>query len=271
MGRLIGIKYFLSQAAYNEEKGWQTLLRRLRRESLDDTPAEDISHGDYDPYKSMQCEIAQLIRKQFGDRLLRRTQRSLTPEGNPLISLPPLEEHTFVIELQPWELLIIDALTAQVAAEYVTIWTGHGIKCIDCILIRLNDVSFSRILSTRFYLEYRMGVGYARQDLKDPIPSFKTMDDWTARKATKIDTCARICQYLTSTDRAGIPYVEDGAVCFPPIPPLGPGKQDKRTNKVLIYQEFPSLGPLLRNVSGCQCLCARLRLIYFLGPETLQC
>ena len=90
---------------------------------------------------------------------------------------------------------------------------------------------------------------YARRDLKDPIPLFKTLDDWTSRKATKIDTCARICQYLTSSDRARVPKAENGSVIFPPIPPLKPGEQEKRTNKILIYQEFPSLGPLLRNVS----------------------
>lgn len=86
--------------------------------------------------------------------------------------------------------------------------------------------------------------------MKDPYPSFKTMKGWLKRRGTKIDTCARICQYLTSSDRAGIPFEENGSVVFPPIPALKPGRVDKKTNKILIYQEFPSIGPLLRNVSG---------------------
>ena len=115
MGRLIGIDHFLSQEAFNQEKAWQALLRRRRRETLEDTPAEDTSSDD--PYKITQCEIAQTIRQQFGDRLLRRTQTSLNPEGRPLVDLPALNEKTFVIELEAWELEIIDALTAKVAAE----------------------------------------------------------------------------------------------------------------------------------------------------------
>ncbi|KAF9523073.1 P-loop containing nucleoside triphosphate hydrolase protein, partial [Crepidotus variabilis] len=229
MGRLIGIQHFLSPQAFTDEKGWQAMLRRLRRESMDDTKAEDISATDYDPYKSMQCEIAQKIRVQFGDRLLRRTLKSVDRDNRLLIDLPPLIEETFIIELQAWELLIIDGLTAKVAAD-------------------LSDVTFARIVSTRFYIEYRMGVGYARKDLKDPIPSFKTLKGWRKRKSTKIDSCARICKYLTSSDRAGTPRVEEGAIVFPPVPPLAPGLAEKKTNKILIYQEFPSLGPLLRNI-----------------------
>lgn len=121
MGRLIGIQHFLSPQAFSEEKGWQAMLRRLRRESMDDTKAEDISATDYDPYKSMQCEIAQKIRLLFGDRLLRRTLKSVDSNNRLLIDLPPLIEETFIIELQPWELEIIDNLTAKVAAECVYI------------------------------------------------------------------------------------------------------------------------------------------------------
>lgn len=117
MGRLIGIKYFLGNKAYTQEKSWQATLRRLRRESLDDTRADDISPEDHDPYKGMQCVIAQDIRKKYGDRLLRRTIASLGYDGKPLISLPPLVEHTFVVDLEPWESEIMEGLATKVAAE----------------------------------------------------------------------------------------------------------------------------------------------------------
>lgn len=91
-----------------------------------------------------------------------------------------------------------------------------------------------------------MCVGYARYDLSDDIPVFVTMEEWLAKKSTKFDICVRISLYLLVRDDAPDIEVKDGDVFFPPMPE---GKYFTRLNKILIYQEFPSLGGLLRNVS----------------------
>lgn len=94
-----------------------------------------------------------------------------------------------------------------------------------------------------------MGVGYARQSLKEEIPRFKTLSEWDERKSTKFDICARMCQHLLSCDDAPEMVLANGTVSFPEIPNPQLGKVALRTTKILIYQEFPCLGPLLRNVS----------------------
>lgn len=93
-----------------------------------------------------------------------------------------------------------------------------------------------------------MGVGYARLSLKEPIPTFKTLEEWEQHKSTKMDICAQMCRHLLSRDDAPAMTFQDGQVIFPPISSGEPEEAVKQDTKVLIYQEFPSLGPLLRNV-----------------------
>jgi hypothetical protein len=94
-----------------------------------------------------------------------------------------------------------------------------------------------------------MLVGFAKRDGEE-IPTFKTLEQWDALKSTKMDACARICRHLLSRDDAPAIIFKDGEAIFPTIPP----HQQSRTRiyqetKILIYQEFTSLGPLLLNVS----------------------
>ena len=99
-----------------------------------------------------------------------------------------------------------------------------------------------------------MSVGFARLNLDEEIPTFRSLEEWEGKKSTKIDTCARMCQHILTRDDAMEISIKDGAVFFPPNPELAPGATVSRKTKILIYQEFPSLGPLLRNVSFCQFL-----------------
>jgi hypothetical protein len=41
---------------------------------------------------------------------------------------------------------------------------------------------------------------------------------------------------------------KDGQVFFPEIPPPAPGEIVTTLEKILVYHEFPSFGPLIRNV-----------------------
>lgn len=84
-------------------------------------------------------------------------------------------------------------------------------------------------------------------DRKD-IPHFKSLSEWAEHKSTKMDTLARICKHTLSSDRAPPVEFVDGQAIFPPIPRLQKGEKDTATVKIAIYQEFPSLGKVLRNV-----------------------
>lgn len=106
------------------------------------------------------------------------------------------------------------------------------------------------IVSRSFYIEHRMAVGYARYNLDEKIPKFNTREEWEEKKSTKMDTCARLCQYLLSRDDTPEVSVVAGQLILPPLPPLPEGEKPQQTIKVLISQEFPSLAPLLRNVSA---------------------
>lgn len=104
------------------------------------------------------------------------------------------------------------------------------------------------IVSRSFYIDHRMAMGYARYNLEEKIPTFKTLAEWEKKKSTKMDACARICQHLLASDDAPEIIVEDGQICIPPLPTLEPGESHPQTLKLLISQQFPSLGGLLRNV-----------------------
>lgn len=106
-----------------------------------------------------------------------------------------------------------------------------------------------KILSRSFYIDHKKSATFARKNLDDEIPIFKTLEDWEKMKSTKVDTCARLAQHLLVRDDAPEIILENGTVMFPPFPNLNPGEIVKQETKILIYQEYPSLGSLLRNVS----------------------
>jgi hypothetical protein len=93
-----------------------------------------------------------------------------------------------------------------------------------------------------------MCVGYARLDIAEEIPIFLTLEEWEMKKSTKFDVCARMCNHLLSRDDAPEIYVKDGVAVFPPIPDALLEAPISQQLKLIIYQEFPSLGKLLRNV-----------------------
>ena len=91
-----------------------------------------------------------------------------------------------------------------------------------------------------------MATGYAKDDPNEEIPKFSTMQEWESKKSTKMDVCAQICRHLLSRDDAPEVEFKNGAPVFPPNPvAVGSGTQD---NRILIYQEFPSLCNLLKQV-----------------------
>jgi hypothetical protein len=93
-----------------------------------------------------------------------------------------------------------------------------------------------------------MGATYPRLALTDDIPKFKNLEEWKSRKSTKVDTCAQMCLHLLSRDDAPSMIFEDGAVIYPEVAKPMPGEQVSQKTKILIYQEFPTFGDLVRTV-----------------------
>jgi len=240
MGRLLGLPYFLSEEALAEQKADAATIRRTRVD-LDDSTEGNLA-------KDLQMVIAQRMQVRFDGHILRRTVESLDWKKEPLVSLPPYEDIMIVVKPTAREMEIISELADGVKERYVVL---DFTAC--CSANLCNSVSASNgllhVVSRSFYIDHRMSVGFARLDLDEKIPTFQTLEDWEAKKSTKIDTCARMCQHILTRDDAPAISVNDGAIFFPLIPIPALGNTVPRETKILIYQEFPSLGPLLRNVS----------------------
>ena len=145
-GRLVGIEYFLSAAAWAEEKTDSKTLRKakleedelrkarveerkLRKEKSRDqgiieeeerTLEEEEERalekeGDPDlfPHKAEKRRISLRMQKQFGDFTIQRKACSLRPDGRPLIELPKLETVEAHIDLTPRELDDLDHCTGS--------------------------------------------------------------------------------------------------------------------------------------------------------------
>lgn len=92
-----------------------------------------------------------------------------------------------------------------------------------------------------------MAASYGLEDYEQPFPNPKTLAEWDSIKSTKFDACIRILQHILSRDDAPLVSMTDGQLNFgEPPSTTEPVTQEA---KVLIYQQFASLGPLLRKVS----------------------
>lgn len=111
--------------------------------------------------------------------------------------------------------------------------------------------STSKFATRSFYIEYRISVGFARDESRgdSSIPTFTTLEQWEPVKSTKMDTCAKICQHILTRDDVPTVTFKDGKAIFPKINPHPLPGGGKMETKILIYQEFTSLRPLLRNVT----------------------
>lgn len=79
-------------------------------------------------------------------------------------------------------------------------------------------------------------------------PSFKTLEEWTPVKSTKMDVCARLCaHYLTHDEVDDVSFV-DGNPVFPDTA-VSSGRSPQKARHIIIYQEFSSMALLLQNVS----------------------
>jgi TATA-binding protein-associated factor len=117
MARLVGIEYFFTQSAFDEEKADAADIRRAKASLGEDYNPLDLQQKDEDPIRQVQAQAAHRIQTQFERRVLRRTTESKSWEGQSLIKLPKLHEHIALLTLQPFEREIHSHLAEKMRDE----------------------------------------------------------------------------------------------------------------------------------------------------------
>jgi hypothetical protein len=103
MGRMVGIQFFFSQKAFDEEKADMAEIRRVKAALGEDYDSANFEEDDADPIRESQAAIALRIQGQFDQRVLRRTRESKNWREEKLIVLPKLHEHTVLLTLEEFE------------------------------------------------------------------------------------------------------------------------------------------------------------------------
>ncbi|PPQ80636.1 hypothetical protein CVT26_007424, partial [Gymnopilus dilepis] len=144
MGRLCGIKYFLSEEAHIQERIDAKNLRRARKDlaemQLDLEGINDVeeipTQAQDNPLKLCQIAISRRHQNMFEGRIIRRTIQSRDWRGQTVLNLPECETILGVVELTEREKKIITVLSDNVKDD---VSTANGSK---------------RISSKSFYIEY---------------------------------------------------------------------------------------------------------------------
>ncbi|RXW12083.1 hypothetical protein EST38_g13772 [Candolleomyces aberdarensis] len=223
MGRLVGIPYFFTDKAYQDQVSDNARLRRAKVERDEEEQAEENDVAD--PLKIAQVEISKRMSAYFDNRVIRRVADSKDYDGKKLISLPLLTVIHGALNLTEREKDLLEDITIDGLYE-------------------ASDANSRNSATSRFYLDHRMGVTFAKEP-DSPIPVFESLKQWSECLSTKIDTAARITIHVLTRDDMPLVYFEDG-VCYYPSAPEVP--VFTRHIKVLIYIEFPSYATLVRNV-----------------------
>ncbi|KAJ3548525.1 hypothetical protein NMY22_g1227 [Coprinellus aureogranulatus] len=202
----------------------------LRRAKLD---KDEEDSKESDPVQLLQNEISKRLFMSFDGRVIRRTAKSKSSDGEPLIKLTNMKIKKCLIKLSGREYNFLEAVN-------------------EASLDAASTANSRNIRSSRFYLQHRMGVSFAREQSEDAnggdIPRFDSLDSWYPVMSTKMDTCARLVQHVLSRDDAAQVEFEGGCGVFPLPADVDPQSPHVRTNKVIIYQEFPLFRPLLQNI-----------------------
>ncbi|KAF5343888.1 hypothetical protein D9756_011620 [Leucocoprinus leucothites] len=250
LARLVGIKHFSTEISYVEEKADASAIRKAKK--LDDDNAAVFAEN---------LQIVKRLQGYCTGHLLRRTTASCDSEGKTLIPLPPYKEIFGVLNLTERENQIIEERAEAAKAESVAIkHSGHELRLTPCAaywehlprryrrrrVMRDYDFLFLTIIK-KFYLEYRLAVGYAKDDPSESLPVVASLDEWEPIRSTKMDVCARLCRHYLTNDDVEDVHFEEGEPIFPDIPSI-PRHKISRKRRIIIYAEFPSMAPLLQNI-----------------------
>lgn len=117
MGRLVGIDFFFSQKAFDEEKDDMKELRRVKAASGEECDPFDVEEDEDGPTREIQAAIALRMQGQFEQRVLSRTKNSKNWLGESLIVLPELHKHTVLLRLRAFEQEIHSKLVERLRDE----------------------------------------------------------------------------------------------------------------------------------------------------------
>jgi len=114
MGRLIGVPYFLSPQARDDEKEDAAKLRKAKKEALE--MGNDEPPSDNSLVRRTHVNASLRMQKQFEGHIIRRTTQSVDWRGKNLLDLPPIKRIKAVVNLTEREMSIINKL-AESAKE----------------------------------------------------------------------------------------------------------------------------------------------------------
>ncbi|KAG6852776.1 hypothetical protein C0991_009199 [Blastosporella zonata] len=227
MFRLAGVPHFFTEDCWIEEKEDLTAQRRAKK--LDD---------DGETLLAENLRIVLRLQNHGQHHFLRRTTESKDWRGETLVAIPPYREIIGIINLSEKESQAL-------------------LKCNEFIteMINTGNVQDVKIQTRKFYMEYRLAVGYMKENPDDAYPTFKSLDEWQMKKGTKLDVAARICQHYMSADDVPDVFFVDGQPIFLPCP--APTKVTSHRRRLIIFANFSSMAGLVKNVleiHGVPCL-----------------
>lgn len=124
MGRLLGIKHFLGQAALIEEKSDAADIRRAKKDLPEEIDLEDDEDETQEnPLKLCQIQISRRHQENFQGLVIRRTPSSIDWEGKVLIDLPDYKTVLGLVELTEREVTIISDIMTSIKDRYVHRYT----------------------------------------------------------------------------------------------------------------------------------------------------
>jgi hypothetical protein len=116
MGRLIGIPYFLSPQAHDDEKADAAALRKAKKEVSEMEMDDDNFPSENSVVRCIHVNASLRMQKQFEGRIIRRTTQSIDWQRKNLLDLPPINRIKAVVKLTDREMKIINML-AESAKE----------------------------------------------------------------------------------------------------------------------------------------------------------
>lgn len=116
MGRLVGIPFFFSDTAWEEEKSDAAKIRKAKvqrkEEGLHGNDDGEIEDDD-DPVQVCSQEAARRIQSQFENRFIRRSGSSLDYDGKPLLQLPNCTSISLDVKLSDREMDIMNTMASN--------------------------------------------------------------------------------------------------------------------------------------------------------------
>jgi len=112
MGRLIGVPYFFSAEAFDDDKADTAALRKAKKEASEEMDEDDIV-ANSPRVRRVQIESSLRMQAHFEGRIIRRTTESVDWQGNRLLNLPPITRIKAVVKLTDREMVIINDLAAH--------------------------------------------------------------------------------------------------------------------------------------------------------------